>query len=681
VVLLAVPHQGSALHPVITRLERAAGFVREDTPEARLAKLETLLADGHPTPEELGLIADLLGVPTGDRYPRLDLSPQLRRERTRGALLQRAEALAKSQPVLGVLEDAHWADPSTLELFDLVAARADRLSLLLVATHRPEFRAPWAGQAHVTELRLSRLGRRDNAALVEQVAGGPGTLPPEIVAEIIERTDGVPLFTEEVTRAALEAGGEVGPPAAFMAAAAVPATLYASLTARLDRLGAAARQVAQAGAVIGREFSHHLLTAIAGLPDDALGLAVRRLEDARLVHRRGIPPEAIYSFRHVLLRDAAYGMLLREPRRALHARIAEAIVRLKPDTAEREPHVLAWHYTGAGMAEPAIGYWRRAGEGSAAQFANREAIDYFQRALDLVEILPPSAERDRLEADLRLAQVVPLIAIHGIGSQAVEACAARAKELGDRLPGWPGAFAVRKVVWNSCLVGRQMWRAVPLARELMSLAEHDGDPPRIAIACRALGYSLWTAGKPAEADPLLARGVALADGLAHTEFAIYGEDLRIICRLSRGQARCLLGYPEEGLEIAGEGLARARASNNPHAIAWSLAFLGQIHTFLRDAEGAARIGAEAIDVARQHRFAQWLAWAQEQRGWALCQLGDPDQGLPLLEEAVHGTPGNLSTPGPFITSPRAASSQAGSRRRSITSRPRIGTPRLTAGIT
>jgi predicted ATPase len=350
-------HRDSALHPVIARLERASGFVHEEAPEVRLAKLEASLATGRPTSEEFSLIAHLLGVATGDRYPRPDLSPQLRRERTLGALLRRAKALANEQPVLGVLEDAHWADPTTLELLDLLAARLDSMSLLLVVTFRPEFHAPWAGQAHVTELRLSRLGRRDKAALVEQVAGGAGALPQELVEEIVERTDGVPLFIEELTRAALEAGGEAELQAALPAAAAVPPTLYTSLTARLDRLGANARQVAQAGAAIGREFGHDLLAAIAGLTDDVLGSALRRLEDAELIHRRGVPPEATYSFRHALLRDAAYGMLLREPRRTLHARIAEAIMRLHPEA--RSANRNCWPGTTPGQAWPS----RRSGIG------------------------------------------------------------------------------------------------------------------------------------------------------------------------------------------------------------------------------------------------------------------------------------------------------------------------------
>jgi tetratricopeptide (TPR) repeat protein len=296
---------------------------------------------------------------------------------------------------------------------------------------------------------------------------------------------------------------------------------------------------------------------------------------------------------------------------------------------------LAWHYAGAGLAEPAIGYWQRAGERSVAQFANREAVGYFERALELVETLHPGAKKDRLEADLRLAQVVPLIAIQGTGSPAVEACAARAKALGDRLTGWPGTFAAHRVVQNSCLNRGPVPRAVALARELLSLAERSGDPARMAIACRALGYSLGMAGKQVEADPVLARSISLADGLADTEFAVYGEDPRIIGRLYLGQVRCRLGYPDTGLRIAEEGLARARAANNPHAIAWSLNIIGGIHTSRRDAPGAEQAAAEVIDIAQRNRLWQILALGERRRGWALCQLGNAALGLALLEEGLR----------------------------------------------
>jgi hypothetical protein len=377
----APQHRGSALHPVITRLERAAAFAPSDAPEAKLAKLRALLAPGDPTQEEVGLVADLLGLRAEGHGPGTDLDARQRRERTLAALLRRVQALAARRPVLGVFEDAHWADPTTIELLDLMVGRAAGLPLLLVVTHRPEFRAPWANQAQVAELRLDRLGPRDSAALVGRVAAaaGAGALPPEVVEGIVERTDGVPLFAEELTRAVLEAGYNG---AGAQAVPAVPATLHASLAARLDRLGPAAKRAAQAGAAIGREFDQDLLAAAVDMPDHDLAPALRRLEDAGLVHRRGAPPGATYSFRHALLRDAAYGMLLRGQRRTLHARVAEALEELRPEAAEREPQVLAWHCANAGLTDRAVALWRRAGERSAARYANLEAAEHFRRALE-----------------------------------------------------------------------------------------------------------------------------------------------------------------------------------------------------------------------------------------------------------------------------------------------------------
>jgi predicted ATPase len=404
------------------------------------------------------------------------------------ALVGYLVAATKHRAALMVFEDAHWIDPTSHEVLDQLIDRIANLPMLLIVTYRPEFTAPWSTRAYATTIMLNALARAAAAEMVEQIAGR--VMPEAVCSQIIDRADGVPLFIEEVTRAAVEVGGDAVPRSALLPSASVPTTLYASLTARLDRLGATARQVAQAGAAIGREFEHDLVAAIAGLPDDALGCALRWLEDAQLIHRRGAPPEATYSFRHVLLRDAAYSILLRESRRALHTRIAEAIMRLRPEAAEREPQLLALHYTMAGLAEEAIGYWRLAGERSVAQFANREAIGHFERALELVEALPPGANRDRLEADLRLAQVAPLMAIHGVGSQAVEACAARVKALGDRLADWPGAFAARKVVWHTCLMRQPVPRALALAHHLLSLA------PSGAAIRRALRSRAGPAGTP-----------------------------------------------------------------------------------------------------------------------------------------------------------------------------------------
>jgi class 3 adenylate cyclase len=623
-------HVDSALYPIITRMERAAGFVPGDGPEARAAKLAALLAPLDPKPEEASLIGDLLGLPAGAGYSAQGLSPQQRRERTLAALLRRLEALAARRPVLALAEDTHWADPTTIELLDLIAARVVALRVLLVVTHRPEFRAPWDGLAH--KLHLGRLDRRDSATLIERIASTLGTvaMPPELVEEIVERTDGVPLFAEELTRVVLEAGEGAALPAAT---SAMPATLHASLAARLDRLGPAVRRAAQAGAAIGREFAHDLLACVADMPEPDLVPALRQLEDADLVHRRGLPLEGSYAFRHALLRDAAYGMLLREQRRALHARIAEAIGRLRPEAAECEPELLAWHCTRAGQAGPAVGHWRRAGEQSIARYANREAIGHFERALEQLGVLAPSEKRDRLEADLRLAQAVPLIAVHGYGAQVVESCASRIKELGDHRPGWAGHFAVHRLVWNSHMLRHPLPRTISLARDLLSFAERSGDPVQTAVACRALGFSLLFAGELVEADPLLARGAIHADGVEATDFAAYGENPSILCRLGGGWVRSLMGSPDTALRMIGEGLTRARASGNPHPISWALGILAVAHKLRCDAPSTKRAAAEAVEVAGQHSLPQWLGFAELWLGWALGRLGQRAEGLALLQVA------------------------------------------------
>lgn len=623
-------HVDSALHPVITRMERAAGLVSGDGPEARAVKVAALLAPLDP--EEADLIGDLLGLPASAGHSAQNLSPKQRRERTLAALLRRLEVLAAQRPVLALVEDAHWADPTTIELLNLMAARVATLRVLLVVTHRPEFRAPWAGLAHMAGLHLGRLASRDSATLVRRIASTSGTvaLPPELVEEIVERTDGVPLFAEELTRAVLEAGEGAALPAA---ASAVPATLHASLAARLDRLGPAVRRAAQAGAAIGREFASDLLVAVAEMPEPDLVPALRQLEDAGLVQRRGLPPEESYAFRHALLRDAAYGMLLREQRRALHVRIAEAIGRLRPEAAEREPELLAWHCTRAGQAGPAVRYWRRAGEQSIARYANREAIGHFERALEQLGVLAPCEERDRLEADLRLIQAVPLIAVHGYGARAVELCASRAKELGDRLPGWEGHFAVHRLAWNSHMLRHPMPRTIALARDLLSFAERSGDSAQTAVACRALGFSLLFAGELVEADPLLARGAIHADSVAATEFAAYGENPSILCRLGGGWVRGLMGSRDSALRMIGEGLARADVSGNPHPISWAWGILAVVHMLRCDALSTKRAAAEAVKVAGQHSLPQWLGFAELWLGWALGRLGQKAEGLALLEVA------------------------------------------------
>ena len=430
-------HTDSTLYPFISQLERAAGFERNDTIEAKHDKLSSLLGASPKHDNDVQLLAELLSVPTGDRYPPLNLSARQKKQKTIEALVRQLEVLVRQRPVLMIFEDAHWIDPSSRELFDATIERVARFPVLLVITFRPEFHPPWTGQAHVSTLNLSRLGRREGAALAGSVAGN-NVLPEEIVEEIIERTDGIPLFVEELTKAVVEARVRDGDDASTLnrvphSALAIPATLHASLMARLDRLGAVAREVAQIGAAIGREFSYEVLAPIAQKTDMEVQTALSRLTDAELVFCRGTPPQAIFLFKHALVRDVAYGSLLRGQRQQLHGRIASILEAQFPDVVESRPELLGHHFSQGGFEEKAIVYWTLAGERAVKRDANAEAIRHFGRALELLEGPPETAERRKAELRI-LAKLGPALqAARGFAAPEVETTYLRARELCEQL--------------------------------------------------------------------------------------------------------------------------------------------------------------------------------------------------------------------------------------------------------
>jgi class 3 adenylate cyclase/predicted ATPase len=398
-------HTDSALYPIIGQMERAAGLAHDDAAQARLDKLDAVLARTSTSPEDAALFAEMLSLPNDGRYPALALGPEQRRQRTLEALTAQVAGLASRQPVLMIFEDAHWTDPTSLEAFGRTVDRIKTLPVLLIVTFRPEFNPPWVGQSRVTSVTLNRLGDREAAAIIVRLVGNKN-LPADVVAEIVERTDGIPLFVEEMTKAVLEAEGE-GEARRTVAAVpspamAVPASLHALLMARLDRLGPA-KGVAQVGAAIGREFSHPLLAAVTRKPEAELGSELDRLIDAGLLFRQGVPPHATYLFKHALVQDAAYGTLLREPRRALHARIAETLEGQFADIAESQPELLARHYTEAGLIEKAVSFWRTAGQRSLARSALVEGAEQLKRALDQIATLPATPDLHGEEIKLHVA--------------------------------------------------------------------------------------------------------------------------------------------------------------------------------------------------------------------------------------------------------------------------------------
>jgi hypothetical protein len=629
-------HRNSALHPITAQLERAAAFGPDDKAEKRLEKLKALLAQAEVREGDVAILADLLSIPS-ELSP--DLTPQRKKEMTFEALLRQFEGLANQQPLLTLFEDVHWIDPSSRELLDIMVERVRELPVLLIITFRPEFIPPWTGLPHVTAMGLNRLDRRDGETLVHEVIKNHMGLSGEIVAEIVKHTDGVPLFLEELAKAMLEAGAAASKAAAGPQTArptvVIPSTLQALLMARLDGLGPSAKETAQMAAALGREFSYELLAAITPGNEVALQGSLDRLVGAGLVFQRGMPPQSTYSFKHALVQDAAYSTLLRSQRQALHGRIAGRLKERFAEKTESQPELLARHLTEAGVIDEAIACWSKAGRQAIARFANKEAEAHLTEAIELLHSLPENRARNEQEVDLHLALSVPLTRLHGYGSVAVEACALRAKQLCDELDDHAVRFAAYRLNWNSCIMRHPAPRALPLALDLMALARAGDDCARLALAHRALAFSLLMAGNHSKADQLFAECVNLADNVSDTEFGAYGEYPGMIARAYGGQTRCFTGFLEQGARLSDAAIAHARARHSPQNLAWALFASGIVRNILRDSLESERIHRESIEVAREHRLPQWLAFGQAGLGKALCARGDQQVGISLQEEGLR----------------------------------------------
>ena len=481
-------HTDSAFYPVIAQLERAAAFERHDLPESKLEKIVSLLGLSAAQNTDVRLLAELLSIPIGINTA-LDWSPQRKKEKTFEALLRQLDIAARQQPVLLIYEDVHWIDPSSRQLLDMMVDRVARLPVLLLITFRPEFVPPWTGQAHLTTLTLSRLGRREGALLVGRLAANRA-LPDEIAAEIVERTDGVPLFVEELTKAVLEAALEGQDASETISRAArpslaVPATLHASLMARLDRLGTVAKEVAQIGAAIGREFPYELLILVAQKNDEEVKASLAYLSDAGLLFCRGTPPEANFLFKHALVRDAAYGSLLRSQRKHLHSRIVTTLETEFPDKVAAQPEILGHHAEEAGLAAKAIGSWQKAGELAVRRAANLEAIKHFRRALSLISGQPDTPERSRNELAI-LSRLGPaLMSIHGWASPEVgasfERAAVVAKRFGNSVELAPPLLGL----WLYHASLGQLERAEGIGKDLFAIARKSDNPDVLLQAYHA----------------------------------------------------------------------------------------------------------------------------------------------------------------------------------------------------
>jgi class 3 adenylate cyclase/predicted ATPase len=633
-------HRDSALYPIIGQMERAAGLAHDDSPRARLDKLDALLARTSTSAPDAALFAEMLSLTNDGRYPTIELTPQLRRQRTLEALTAQMEALTRTGPVLMIFEDVQWIDPTSLEALGRAVDQIRSVRLLLIMTFRPEFDPPWIGSPHVTALTINRLGRRDIEAMISRVVGDK-LLPPSIQQDIIERTDGIPLFVEEMTKAVLEAESEGAAEHVVTAvpspALAVPSSLHASLMARLDRLGPA-KELAQIGAAIGREFSHALLAAVVRKPEGELESALDRLIAAGLLFRQGIPPHATYLFKHALVQDAAYGTLLREPRRALHARIAETLESHFAETADSQPELLARHCTEAGLIEKAAGWWGKAGQRSLARSALVEAAEQLTRALGQIATLPPSAELRRAEIRLQVALINPLLHVKGYAAPESKAAVERARLLIERAEalGEPSEdplllFSVLYGSWVASFIAFNGDVMRELATRFLELAKKQGATVPIMIGHRLMGTTLTATGDIAKARAHHDQGIALYDPAKHRPLVTrFGQDAGVTGLSFRSLTLWFLGYPEAALADTDHALKIAREIGQAATLMFALAITNFTRIFCRSCGAASERIDELIALADEKGASQRKAEGVIQKGCVLALIGEAPGAVQMI---------------------------------------------------
>jgi len=629
--------QNSQLFPVISRLEHAAGFDRSDTPEEKYIKLEALLSKGTKRSEEFSMIADLLALPPGDRPPIPDISHHKRREKLLNALVLNLVALVERQPALMFFEDAHWSDPTSLDLLGLAFECIRHLPVLLIITSRPEFKPPWSGHPHMTSLPLGDLHPQDAATLVEWIAAGKG-LPGSVVDEIVARTDGIPLFMEEMTKAVVEADC-LDPCAEYPAGRttatryAVPATLHTSLLARLDRLGPA-KEVAQVGAVIGREFSYELLAPVMRWAGKELWSALDLLTAAGLIFRRGDPPNATFVFKHALVQDAAYDTLLRAKRRRLHGLVAQVLESVLPDTIDAHPELLAHHCAQAGMTAQAVSYWGKAGRQAIARSAMAEAAGHLRKALELLPALPESRARKQHELDLRLALGGALAAIKGHTAPETDEVLCRARALCEELGDTAKLLPIAAAQGMSHVIRAELDATLDVAGSLLRWSKQVNSLGGRHTAHRLTGVSLAYAGRLRQARRHLdvAAGILSRAGEGAVTLAD-GKRALVATPVFRAMVLLFLGHYDQSRAQIDLGLKEAKRLEDPHLLATALVLAGWTHLFLGE-DAPRELIAALGELGEKIGLSYWTTEEPLHRGLALVRAGDVREGTILVRQAV-----------------------------------------------
>jgi class 3 adenylate cyclase/predicted ATPase len=630
-------HVNSALYPFIRQIEHFAGVAHEESDEQKLNKLEAVLMGTRQQIEQAAaLIAPLLSIPTGKRYAPLNLSPQVQKERTMAELLDQMERFAERLPVLLVFEDAHWIDPTSQEALDLVIDRAQRHRVTVIVTYRPEYSAPWTGQPHVSLMALKRLTREHRTVMARDVSGGKD-LPEEVLEQIVEKTDGVPLFIEELTKTVLASGLLKNENGRYvlegaLPALAIPTTLQDSLMARLDKL-ARVKEIAQMAAVIGREFSYKLLALVTDLTEQALADALEQLTQSELVFATGSPPQASYIFKHALVQDAAYESLLKSRRRQIHTRIVEVLETHSPDRIQVEPEILAHHCTHAGLTNKAIAYWRCAGSRAVGRSDHQEAVGHLSKGLELLEDLPAGFERDSHELDIQSSLGPPLIATKGYGSVEAGNAYRRARKLWSSVGGDSARLCpILYGLWANSATQAAHRQARDIGRELLNAAQSVDDTASILDARLTNTCTEFLMGEFEPSKEHGDRAIELYDPQLHAHHPL--QNPRVCSGVISGLALWMLGYPDQALERAAETVKVARDVAHPFSLAVGLTWFCLLRYCRREARETQDVAEETIALCKEKGFPYWEYVAAVVRGWALSEQSQDGEGIALVREGV-----------------------------------------------
>lgn len=640
-------HTNSAFYPIIQRIERDARFASDDADDTKLDKLERLLAESaKPVDEVAPYVAMLLSLPWADRYGECDLNPQTIRDRTLDALISHVLALSQQRPVLFIVEDMHWVDPSTEALLGALVDRLTDSSVLVVVTHRPGYEPPWRNETNHLTVALNRLSRTQCAEIVRQIGGR--SISDSMADGIVARADGMPLFVEELTRTVL-ASSDVSASDSDATPAGIPESLQDSLMERLDRLGGA-KEVAQIGSAIGRDFSYAIAAAVAGVPEPVLQQQLRDLVESGLVVELHVSNDLHYGFRHALVQEAAHASMLLSRQRDLHLEIAQALIEITPDTAESQPEVLARHFDQAARFEEAVRYFDLAGRKASAAFANPEAIAHFGTALERLAAVPnwSEQERERVEFRLRTALGIALISVKGYAAQQVQDNYLRALSIADAEGATDAKFAVSRGLWNCYFDRGDLSRSRDLSAELLELAEASGNDLLLAFTHRAAGSVQLMMGDVTSADALFERGLsARGRWKGDVDLLAFGEDPGLTCGQYLSWTKTARGHIEAGLQHGDVAADAARESGHPISIAFAETFRVAALGWAGEFKRAQPLAEEVERFCVEHRLVFWAASARMYRGWVMAHLGDADHGLVLMREGLaqwRGTGAGLHIP-------------------------------------